>query len=423
MAHMAKRLTLFGVFLIGILGLVLFSLILSTSYDHQPSTAHADDQWSVFLLNQDPIELVRVDADGTSTTYDLGITDMGTFGGQLAVAPNGTEAAYCSTSVTEDGTLPVVHLIIRDLENNSTRIDTEIGNSDGCRISSQSYSADSSVLAVGLINPAFEPVDTAWRLLIIDTATGEIAHELNADDGVVVDNAETVGLYPSFMPEPRLVMGNEIIFTQIPWRSDGLPTGDGVRWNWMANTLTVAPHWGNYTADWVNETGDLVWAGLDAARPAAEPGGPLPQSNVAQVMDANTNTLPIYYTGDYVVIDTVFINSGREIAVYMLEGFDPDNPPQGNQPTHWIAIDRSGNVRDLHRDLRNFSQMVNAPDGYALLNIQNPAMGESNFNSTLTLHHNGQEEVLWQADRGFWMIVGGSKVAAADDLIPFNDVE
>jgi hypothetical protein len=421
-ARIAKGMTLLGAVLIGILGLVLFFIMLSNANEGDLPTASADGEWSVYLLNQDPVELVQVSHDGTVRAFDLGVRDIGTFGGQIAVAADGSEAAYCQTAVANDGAVdayPVVKLIIRDFETNSTRVETEIGSSDGCRINSQSYSADHALLAVGLINPSTTPEDTFWRLLIIDTSTGQIVHELNSESAIAVANGQSVGLSNYFMPEPRLVSDNEIIFTQIAWRSDGLPVGDGVRWNWVDNTLTRAANWGNHTVDSIMETGELVWAGYDIARPAADPGGPIPQSNVVYVKDASGTVIPVFYTEDYVIIDTLFINNGQEIAVFMLEGFDPENPPQGNQPTQWVAVDRAGNVRTLHADLLNFSQMTGAPDGYALLTMVNPTDGSVNPTSTLTRYHNGDESTLWTTDHGYWMAVGQSSVTAADGMAAF----
>jgi hypothetical protein len=144
---------------------------------------------------------------------------------------------------------------------------------------------------------------------------------------------------------------------------------------------------------------------------------------VVYVQNGDGTVFPVYFNEDFVIIDTLFINNGKEIAILMLEGFDPENPPQGNQAPQWVAVDRTGHVRTLTRDVLNYSQMVGAPDGFAFLTVEYPESETFTAISTLTLNADGEESVIWTAGQGFWAIVGHAPLAAADGLTPFVTAE
>ena len=395
--------------MLAVMALLALSLALPASA--QPSN------WSLYLLNSGTQQLLRLYLNGSQQSYDLGLAPGSSIGQHMIdFTADGNRAAYCAIVNTPDGAQ--AFLTIKDLTNPAAQpFNVAYGVAQGCYVN---FSDDASQIALGLVHyyasdPNADPSIPAWQLLVLDAGSGALLHEMDASkSGSIFDPTRTI------MPEVRYFANNQIVFAGLTWGADGSPTSPAYFWQLGNDTIQAIDRWWHNGLDSLAHTGELVWTELDANTPAAQPGGPMPQANTVKLADKSGQERVIYAIPDWVLMETKFIDNGRQLAISELQAFDPNSTP-GNQATRWIALDRSGNASELATTL-GFSQVAAAPDGYVILTAS-----DNSAAPVLTLeYHTGRETTpLWQQQESSgssWSLLWAAPTATADGLQAFPTV-
>jgi len=316
---------------------------------------------------------------------------------------NGKRVVYC-TAAGADGHM---ELVVKDLVGANTQpTQVNLGRGQSCLVN---FSDDASQIAVGLVRyyAGDTTADTSvppWSLLVIDTATGKLLHEMNLSKGGSLFNAAQ-----TIMPEVRYFANNQIIFAGLLWGTDGAPSSPAYLWQLSDESLQPIDRWWRSGLDSLTSTGELVWTELDQSRPAAQPDGPIPQANVIKLADKSGQERTIFTSPDWVLLSAKFIDNGRQLAINEVQGVDQNR---------WIALDRSGTSSQL-ATTSGFSQILSAPDGYVIL-----WSSDNSANAVLTLdYYSGREKTtLWQqqASGGInWTMLWSAPTATADGLAAF----
>lgn len=373
-----------------------------------PAQAQPGSTWYAFLFNSVTRHLLRVDASGTQEIFDLGLDETVFLGSRdIAFSSDGSRAAYCINRASGDAPQGDTTLIVRDLAAGANVLEVALGGSLGCRVSAQSFNADSSQVAVSIVR--YFPGDTSgdtsgpiWRLLVVDVASGSIIAELNADS----EAAQAAGVLPdtALLPEVRQFAGNRIIFAEVPWGIGGAP-----EWRafiWQTDSGSVQPdsslRWGKSGLSYLPATGEMAWIDNDPDLASIDPGGPIAPFNIVMLADAGGAERMLYHTGEWVLVDTEFIDGGAQLAVLLLAAFDMENPSQ--QQSRWIALDRDGSQAELTSGTA-FTQAADAPGGYALFAFSfNADFTQQNFQLTYTT--GDENRVLWESQEPGWELAG-----------------
>lgn len=373
-----------------------------------PAQAQPGSTWYAFLFNSVSRHLLRVDASGTQEIFDLGLDETVFLGSRdIAFSSDGSRAAYCINRASGDAPQGDTTLIVRDLAAGANVLEVALGGSLGCRVSAQSFNADSSQVAVSVVR--YFPGDTSgdtsgpiWRLLVVDVASGSTVAELNADS----EAAQAAGVLPdtALLPEVRQFAGNRIIFAEVPWGIGGAP-----EWRafiWQTDSGSVQPdsslRWGKSGLSYLPATGEMAWIDNDPDLASIDPGGPIAPFNIVMLADAGGAGRMLYHTGEWVLVDTEFIDGGAQLAVLLLAAFDMENPSQ--QQSRWIALNRDGSQAELTSGTA-FTQTADAPGGYALFAFSfNADFTQQNFQLTYTT--GGENRVLWESQEPGWELAG-----------------
>ncbi len=378
--------------------------------------AAQDPAWSLYLLNGRTNQLIRIFLDGTQQPVDLGLpADTYVGAASIDFSNGGSRAAYCvSTSQAGAGAT----LTIKDMTGTSAPVAVDLGKTDGCWVN---FGEDGEQVAVGVVrhyagDPNADASVPAWELLVFDATTGQSVAAMNPT------KAAAIGFDPNrtIMPQVRYFANGQIVYAGVQWGTDGSPSSPAYFWQLSDDSLQSIDRWWRWGLDSLPATGELVWVELDSSLPAADPGGPLPQGNLVKLADKSGDAHTIYTDSSWVIMGTQFIDSGRELAISELQGFDPDNP-MNSQSTRWIALARDGSIRELVTSL-GFSQLVPAPDGYVYLrasdNSASPLL-------TLEYHSGGNSVQLWQQQTQggmSWSILWSAPTPSASDLAAFPEV-
>ncbi|MEP7291995.1 MAG: hypothetical protein ABI835_09435 [Chloroflexota bacterium] len=380
-----------------------------------PAAAQSD--WSLYLFNSSTQQVLRVYLDGTQQAYDLGIP-AGSFTGQRSIdfSSDGNRVAFCVPVNEPNGAHS--YLYIKDVAS-SQPLTVDMGMGDGCWVT---YSEDNTQVAVGVVHyyAGATGVDTSvppWELVVVDAATGQKLDEMNAAKAAV---AQFDPEPRSYMPDVRYFNNSQIIFGAVPWGTEGFPISPAYFWQLGDDSIQSIDRWWRWGVDSLSATGELVWMELDPNFAAADPGGPMPQSNVVKLADKSGQEHVIYANPQWVLTGTHFIDNGRQLAIGELQAFDLNNP-EAQQTTRWMALDRSGTVSELASGL-GFSELSSAPDGYIIL-----WASDNNIPSTLTLEYRSGRETtqLWQqqANNGIsWSLLWAAPTPTADGLAAFPAV-
>lgn len=376
--------------------------------------------WSVYLFDSVSQHLLRVFLDGTQQTYDLGIP-QGSYIGQrsLDFTSDGNRVAYCVPVNDTNGANSTLY--IKDIASAEALVTVPLGIGDGCWVT---YSADNAQVAVGIVRyypGAPGDADTTlppWQLLVFDAASGQQLYEMNAE------KLAPAGLDPEprlYMPDVRYFSNSQIIFAALPWGTEGFPISPAFFWQLGGDTVQAIDRWWRWGIDSLSATGELVWLEQDESIPVADPGGPTPRMNIVKLAGQTGDERIIYANPEWVLIDTAFIDNGRQLAIGELEAFDPATGDFSNQHTRWMALNRDGSVSELASGV-GFSQILAAPDGYVLLSASS-----NNFPATQTLEYrSGREDtMLWQVqveNGAFWQLLWAAPTATADGLAAFPTV-
>jgi hypothetical protein len=390
-----------------------------------------DSRWFVYVYNGR--DLVRVYQDGTQETFNMGLGENVFVGArEMAFSADGSRAAFCATSYPpasegQEASPPSTHVYLRDIAGQTNLLDIDLGSAIACRVGQNGMSADGSLLAVGVINYMFadettDPSQAAWQLLVVDTATGDIAHELNAQSPAAVD---TFGVPAGpTMPFVQYVDANSVIFSPIPWFTEGSMVA---AYRWHLDTGTIEPEpgeqWQQFSTDILPVTGEATWPAVDPNLPALQPMGIGLAYNVVRVADASGQVTTIYHNADQNPGDARFINNGQQVAILLAPVFDESNPSAPIE-NRWVAVDRAGTVSDLVTDL-NFSYLDGAPDGFVHLVWDSPNQDPNNSIYRLLYEANGQTTELWSmagsSDQfGAWELAWAAPMPVVEGLPPFT---
>lgn len=385
-----------------------------------PAQAQSADNWYAFLYNGITRQLLRVGMDGSSTMFDLGVGPNVFLGGQdMAFSPDGSRVAYCANRANPDSPQGDTVVVVRDLAAGANIMELPLGGSIGCRVTRSGFNADASQVAVGVVRyyPNAPDMDTSgpiWRLAVVDVASSSIVAELNSESPVV--GAAGVAPNVAMLPDVRYFDGSQVIFAEVPWGIGGAPEWNAFIWQSGAGTLQLdtTGRWGKSGVSFLAATGELVWLDNDPNLPASTPGGPIPTFNVVKLADRGGVEKVIYQNGEWVLVNTQFINGGAQLGVLLLSTFDAENP--GQQQSRWIALGRDGAVSELAAGT-TFSQLAGAPGGAVLFEL---AFSADFTQQSFTLSLIGEQNtVLWQADDPGWEFASATPVASSADLPPF----
>lgn len=388
------------------------------------NVSHAQENWFAYVYNSNFKELVRVNLDGTQTSYPLGLAENAFVSSwNMAFTQDGSRVAYCLVDYSSGAGQNPTRLYVRDIVAQTNLLDLDLGTSMGCNVSQKSFSADGSQLAVSLVNyfpgdPQADTSEPSWQLLVLDAATGTVIQELNANSPIMLGTNILEGM--AILPDVRYFANNQIIFAQLPYGTGGMPELAASMWNLTDGTIQNLPNWGLPGLDSL-ETGELIWLKQDLNLPAGEPAGPVGRFNVLMLADKSGEERIIYHSPDWILLDAVFINNGREIAILIIPPFDPNNPNAVGS-TKWIALDRTGATRDLDPEVL-FSQLAPAPEGH--LYLDTVYRGDFNTDPLYSLTYYGPANfiTLWENAPGDgqpnWEIAWTVPTPVAEGLTPF----
>jgi hypothetical protein len=386
------------------------------------SAAQSDSEWFAYLLNGATQELVRVNANGESASISLGISPNEFIGGgrDIAFSDDGSRVAFAQTDSSPDRSTT---LVVRDIAAQTNTLEIDLGGTFGAQV--RAFNAEQTQVAVGAVNyyegdPNADTSRPVWQLRVVDVASGEVVYELNANDPLA-DDIELVAS-GTIMPEVRYFANDQIVFAAVPWGIGGAPELPAYVWQLNDDTLSPIEGYGLPGVDTL-DTGELIYLDVDESLPTQEPGGPVGAFNVVMLADKTGQARTVYHNPDWVLLDSTFVNNGRQIAVQMLQPFDENHPAP--QVTQWILLDRNGEVSG-DGVYPSFSQVLPAPDGYAILWAEfADNMGTPPRTTRLDYVANGATTNLWtevtdQAGTS-WELVWSSPVSLADNLQSFPD--
>ena len=380
----------------------------------------AAQDWSVYLYNAETKDLVRIFADGTEQSYNLGLReDLYITGWDMAFSDDGSQVAYCqmdNTQARPEG-IPT-SLIVREIATETDMLTLDLGVSTGCQVSD--FSDDGGTVAVGTVNyfPGDPNADTsrpAWQLRLIEVASGAVTAELNAD------SPAAVALFPNFSPMPRAaaIQPDSVIFTPIPWGTGGAIALDAYIWYPASGDLEPAPAWGNLSFNRLAASGEMIWLANEPDLPAVDAGGPIAALNVVVYQTADGSQQIVYHSADATLLAAMFVNNGRQIAIMMLAGTGEV------QSTRIVLLDRSGSEAEIESlaVTQAYTEMMPAPDGLVLFRQVAGPNFEPPIVFSVEYLQDGRGRGLWvrsydEAQFG-WQMVWTAPTATAENLSPF----
>lgn len=336
------------------------------------STSAQESIWSVYLYNNSDKTLLRINANGTQSTIPLNLSsDIYISTWEMAFSPDGNTLAFCTsdwTQATEAG-VPSAFTIM-DLTSGSTLHQIELGNTQGCRAAG--FSADGSLVSLSRFNYYLGQagMDTslpAWESQLFNVTTGEVVSQFSSNSPELLVMDELLREFP-IMPEIRDFTDTSLVFLAVPWGIGGIPEVDAYRWNFGTDgNFSRDSYWGAYSADSLPETGEMVWLEYDANLPAGNPGGPIASFNVVKYLAPDGTESVIYTNTEWVIVNSMFVNDGQQVALMLLESFDPEaNEELTIQNTQWILLNRDGTTTDLGT-YGTFTELTPAPTGLLML--------------------------------------------------------
>jgi hypothetical protein len=380
--------------------------------------------WFAYLYNPQSKALVRVGLDGGQSTYSLDLgADIFIGGYDTAFTADGGRLAFCALKnvPADNPTHSEAIVFLRDIAAQKNLLEINLGKAVACRTGQTGYSPDGAQIAVSIV--AYVPFGQqaaqsgpVWRLLTLDAASGQIVKEINAQSAAIANVTEPKN---AVFPFVRYFSSDLLVFMFMPFASEGSFDAPAYTWQPSSGAVQTINYWGKAGLDSLG--GELSWVALDAKLPAVMPEGPIPQSNTVMIADKTGQARMIYHNGQFVVADTRFINDGQQLAIFLLPGFDlsqpqPEQPVQ--KPSKWIALDRAGNLTELHSTLY-FTFLRAAPGGYVMLDLSFKDKQQTQAQTQLKLTRGGLTSVLWTSDSQGWELAWAAPAPAAANLPPF----
>lgn len=403
-------------FYLRLLGAALFMTLTSAL------PAAAQTPWFVYLYSVETAELVRLNSDGSTQSYSVGLAPE-TFisARQMAFTPDGSRVAFCAVTYTQDPAGNPTRLIVRDLVAQTNLVDADLGLSIGCQTGPQGFNDDFTRIAVGRINylpgqPGADESRPLWQVQVLDAATGALLASLDEPADVNISQGELAGL----LPLVRAFTGTTIVFNPVLYATDMNPNLFTYRWDsasgQIAQDTTAA--FAASDGDRLSATGERVWIAENPDLPSGEPLGPMPRYNVVLYSDAaNPTPRLIYHNPQEVIIDAALIEDGARLGVVLMPGMDPSTL---TITTRWAALDRAGVVADLGGGQAAYADIFGLPGGYGVLELIIREGGEALNRFSYTA--GGVSTELWSAPGGWELAFVPPAASAAPNLTPFAEV-
>jgi|GEM_PF-3099596 len=369
----------------------------------QSINAQSADADFVYLFDNRNLNLVRVSMiDGSSQTISLDLPDdESVYVYRLAFSDDGRYVAFCTNDRVEDG-FQEHRLIVRDIDAGQNLQELDMANIPACEVST--FNEAGTEIAVGIVfNSIIEgstnfPDEPNWSLRTYDIATGTVIHDLNADSENAPDyESMTTDFWfedgISAMTRAVYFDDSQILLNAFPFIGrDGPLRTPAHRWDLNTGTVTPVDGLTYLGADYLPETGEIVYPYLDESFPYASPQGPMPRANTL-LIDDNGDIRTIYRTEESVIANATFINRGTQIAVMLIPGFDHDNPGAAMGEPRYQIINRDGSNGQVSSNFFSYNQLHGTTDGFIMLSVSRLGAEGNEYN---LVHYSGNENtVLW----------------------------
>ncbi|GAB5493846.1 MAG: hypothetical protein Phog2KO_40610 [Phototrophicaceae bacterium] len=359
-------------------------LMMSSISMAQDSTS----DWSAYLFDNINYDLIRVDADGNTNVFSLGLAENELLSlNELAVSHDGALVAYCKTIHFDDNeTLSNEKiLIIREIETGENIQEITFGIPPSCSVTA--FSEDDSQIALSLVSLAFsdEPSEeSAWSLRLINVTSGVTEKILNDGDDIM-PAFDMFGENIPLNADVRQFNAESLTFAGIPFVGMGGPPALPVyQWDFASDTITQFPQeFGRVNSDILASTGELAYPALDEALTAVEPEGPISQANVVNVLSADGTVTTIYQNEDRVIASAQFINDGQAVAIISLSGFLPNQDMTTANLLQVDIVNRDGDSMTLDKLFDGGVWIESISEGMLIVYTPNP--NENGMNSTQIL--------------------------------------
>lgn len=399
---------------LGFIGGVMLALVVMVL----PPTGRvaAQDDWFVYLFDNNSQQLMRLYADSRQEFFDLKINDNTFVSGWELAFSTDNRVAYCAIDFSPQGENVVqfpATLIIRELGGGQILSQMPLGDVVGCRVSS--FSADNQLMAVGIAryypgDPAVTTDQPAWELLLVD-GSGTTMYRTEPSMLPALDVF-------AYLMDVRYFENDQVVFAAIPYAVGGAPEYPAYNWRYVENTFSEVPAWGKTSVD--SSGGELIWTDFDPSLPYVEPGGPSFPINVLMLADKSGGDKVIYHTPDWIIGTALFVNEGRQIAMFQYPPFDETAPPEVIQPNRWVIIGRDGALTEIQ--MQGFGEMLPAPSGFVMMTVVYSVDGTTNTTYNLDWYQNGTPSRLWSNDPtqpSSWQLVWTSPLPRAEGLAEF----
>lgn len=321
-----------------------FLLVMAFLLMALPVFAQDNTQWSAYLFDNINNALIHVGTNVETASYSLGIP-TGSYIHGMSINDAGNQVAYCYNHRIDPNDTGTMKLVVRDIDQQANLFEQDLGLLVGCNVSA--FTNDVLALSMVYSYGFDDPSGKLWELRLIDAITGEniavLDNENPAMPAVALFGRETVPVLADVIQLSR----ESVTFRAIPYvGSEGPAELPAYEWDVVAGTVTELPVGvGYFNADFLPETGEVVFSVLDESIEAAMPAGPIPQANTVKIQDANGERV-IYQNSDFVITATTFVNNGQAVLVSMWPGFDEANPDAMGS-VHFALVSRDGTVTEF----------------------------------------------------------------------------
>ncbi len=393
--------------------LLIIALIgaLST-FASAPPSASAGGSWSAWLYNSATGELVHVFPDGAPATSQYlplwpGTTELPS---NVIISRDGAYLAACYVDTSYNTSVRTY-----DLNNQSYLSSFSAGPVQGCGLSTYSFSEDSSLLAFGLLNtyPGMPDSRPAWQMIVMNTFTGVVVYELNANSPTMIATGyDSSGQLPflSTFQMPTATYPGLISFRPVQWGTEGRCEYSSFVWNLGDNSVYQGGNAGKNGVDYLLPNSEAIWVETNPAYPKTSPMGPGCEDNMVMYSNKAGDNYPLFNDGTLVSSPT-FVDDGRRLA------FRSDTSGGFSQ---WLTMDRAGAVTPLPADIQAY-QVWGTLDGYAFLNRNSglggaPEVRYHRFNAGST----PDAYIAWTGNPGdYWQMVWVNDLTGGTGLPAF----
>ncbi len=355
------------------IALTIFALIATLAL----TSAQNNNTWTAYLFDDINYELIRVDANGNTEAFSLGLVENEFVADSwLSISNSGELVAMCKVARSEGNVPSDTHiLVVQNIETGAELYTETFEDVTHCSVTA--FSEDDSLFALSLATQTFpasedEEAISTWSLNLVDVATGQMPASISNE----TPDMPVSDMFPDFAINADVIryIDNTITFMGIPAVGMGGPAMLPV-YEWNADTDTIIQledAFGRVNSDYLAATGELVYPYLDEAINAAQPDGPLPIANSINVLDAEGNDNTIYQNEDQIIVRTIFVQNGEAIAIMLLEGFDPERDPQEMAMLSLVFLNRDGTLTAFEPNLDGNFWIENVSDGTLIVHTPNP---------------------------------------------------